>query len=227
MRSGSVHLCSAAIALFIMVLCPAFASADCCLLAYPDQNAVFHFDPSHYRMILPGDSLYDPAYNRFGVMLWDIENDRIAYELYQAPGLIGFEPASHEANVFNFPANRFTLHIDGFFNQPRRLNDIYVRFLPTPYNAQTTIYANDDLVSGLYYHIPQLVVSTPLGNGFYSDTIDLEIVWSGAEAMKITVFSDKNGNRAFDGEERYNVFMPDQTVPAQSSTWGQIKAQYE
>lgn len=227
MRSMRLYLFLAVFAVFIITVSPASVSADACLLAYPDQNAVFQFDPSHYRMIFPEDPLYDPLYDRFGVMLWDIEYDRIAYELYQAPGLMAFEPASMDANIFNFPANKFTLYIDGFFHAPRQLNDIYIRFLPVPSNAGTTIYANDELVSGLYYHIPRLVVSTPLENGFYSDTIPVEIVWAGAEAMKITVFSDKNGNRVFDGDERFSVFMLDQTVPAGNSTWGQIKAQFE
>lgn len=227
MKSMKSVIFAAALALCIAAIFIARASADACLLAYPDQNAVFQFDPSLYRMITPEDNLYDPAYDRFGVMLWDVENDRIAYELYQAPGLMGFEPASIEPNTFNFPANKFTLYIDGFYRVPRQLNDIYVRFLPTPANAATLIYANDELVPGLYYHIPRLVVSTQLENGFYSDTIPVEIVWSGAAAMKIMVFSDKNGNRAFDGEERFSVFMMDQTVPAANTTWGQIKAQFE
>lgn len=227
MRGMRFCLYYAAVALFMVTITPGLAAADTCLLAYPEQNAVFQFDPSLYQMISQEDPRYVARYDRFGVMLWDIENDRIAYELYQAPGLMAFEPASSDANTFNFPANKFVLRIDGFFSAPRQLNDIYIRFLPTPYNAQTVIYANDELVSGLYYHIPKLIVSTQLENGFYSDTIPVEIVWSGARAMKIVVFSDKDGNRAFDGEERYSVYMIDQTVPARNSTWGQIKAQFE
>lgn len=217
----------AALSLVIVTIFPAPVPADTSLLAYPSQHAIFQFDPSHYRAVTADDPLYDSRYERFGVMLWDIENDRIAYELYQAPGLMGFEPASVETNTFNLPANKFTLWIDGFFDVPRQLNDIYIRFLPTPASATTVIYANDELVAGLYYHIPQLVVSTQLENGFYSDTIPVDIVWSGAEAMKIMVFSDKNGNRVFDGEERFSVYMQDQTVPVGNSTWGQIKAQFE
>lgn len=219
--------CIVALPLFIIAVSPAPVAADSSLLAYPSQHAIFQFDPSHYRPVTANDPLFDARYERFGVMLWDIEHDRIAYELYQAPGLMGFEPASVEANAFNFPANKFTLWIDGFYDVPRQLNDIYIRFLPTPANAATVIYANDELVAGLYYHIPCLVVSTRLDNGFYSDTIPVDIVWSGAEAMKITVFSDKNGNRVFDGEERFSVYMQDQTVPVSNSTWGQIKAQFE
>ncbi|MBI4720639.1 MAG: hypothetical protein HY770_05370 [Chitinivibrionia bacterium] len=206
---------------------PRPAVADPCLLAYPDMNAVFQFNPSNYLMIFPGDSLYDPDYDRFGVMLWDIRSDRIAYELYQAPGLLGFEPALAGANSFNLPANKFTLYIDGFYHAPRQLNDVYVRFLPTPFDAEPAIYVDGERITGLYYYIPQLVVSTRQENGFYSDTIALDIAWSGAESMKITVFSDKDGNRVFDGEALYNVFMMDQTVPAESATWGQIKAQFE
>lgn len=227
MRSGGLGVYFLILVLFGMAASATPALGDACLLVYPDQNAVFQFNPAHYLAIDRDDPRYDPAYDRFGVMLWDIDNNRIAYELYQAPGLMGFEPAGSGTNSFNIPANKFTLHIDGFFHAPRQLNDIYVRFLPMPANASTVIYANDHLVKGLRYYIPRLVVSTPLENGFYSDTLPVEIVWSGAEAMKIMVFSDKNGNGVFDGEERYSVFMLDQTVPAANSTWGQIKAQFQ
>ncbi len=226
MRSA-YHLRIIMTALIISAFCSHIVCADPCVLAYPDQNAVFQFNPSYFRVILPGDSLYNPRYDRFGTMLWDIRNDRIAYELYQAPGLVGFQPAFTEANSFNLPANRFTLYVDGFYHAPRQLNNIIVRFLPTPSNAEPVIYVNDERIAGLQYFIPRLVVSTRLENGFYSDTIALDVVWSGAQSMKITVFSDKDGNRVFDGDACYNVFMMDQTVPAAPTTWGRIKAQYE
>jgi len=205
---------------------PALASAESSILVYPQGNAVFQFDPSSYKLVYPGDSLYDPAYDRFGVMLWDINRSRIAYELYQAPGLLGFEPGYMQKNAFNLPTNRLTLYVDGFFSSPRRLNDIYVRFLPTPTNAEPVIYVNDSRVEGLVYYIPELIVSTPTENGFFSDRISLDIVWSGAKAMKIMVFSDKNGDGVFEGTEEYSVYMQDQTVSTEDASWGKIKAMY-
>jgi hypothetical protein len=228
MLRGIKHIVLALLVpLIVTAVVPDLRAADPCVLAYPEQNAVFQFDTSYYRTIYPGDSLYDPAYDRYGVMLWDIANDRIAYELYQAPGLVGFKPATNAANSFDLPINKLTLYIDGFYSAPRQLNDIYVRFLPTPPYANPVIYVEDEKLTGFYYHIPKLVVSTPTGNGFYSDRIKLDMVWSGAQSMKITVFSDKNGNGVFDGIERYNVFMLDQTIPTSNATWGQIKAQYQ
>ncbi len=216
------------ISLFLMVflLLPILARAESSILVYPKGNAVFQFDPSSYKLIYPGDSLYDPAYDRFGVMLWDINRDRIAYELYQAPGLLGFEPGYMQKNAFNLPTNRLTLYVDGFYRVPRRLSDIYVRFLPTPSNAEPVIYVNDSKVEGLVYYIPELVVSTPTENGFFSDRISLDIVWSGAQAMEIMVFSDKNGDGVFEGTQEYSVFMQDQTIATEETSWGEIKARY-
>ncbi len=211
----------------VCLLAPAFSSAEPGILAYPSSNAIFQYDPLKYILIYPGDSLYDPAYDRFGVVLWDTENNRIAYELYQAPGLLGFEPAYIEKNSFKLPSNRLILNVDGFYHLPRRLNDIIVRFLPTPGNAEPVIYADDTKVEGLKYYIPSLEVSTPTGNGYYSDKVTLNIVWSGAQSIKISVFCDKNGNGLFEGTESFSVFMQDQTIPVTNSTWGGIKAQYQ
>ena len=206
---------------------PLVAQAEPCVLAYPIENVIFKFDPVAHEMVFPGDSRYDFQYDRSGVMLWDKSSGRVAYEAYQAPRLQGFQPNNMGTSTFYLLGNRYTLVIDGYYHAPRKLNNIYVRFTPTPADASPIIHINGEQFYGLYYHIPQLDVSTLTDEGYYSDSINLNMSWTGAEAIEITVFSDRNNNGVFDGEPCSTVFMEDMTIPTENLSWGAIKSLYE
>jgi hypothetical protein len=53
-----------------------------------------------------------------------------------------------------------------------------------------------------------------------------QLRWTGAQFIGIIAYADKNGNRVFDGIPCPGVRMEDLTVPAESKTWGCIKALY-
>lgn len=215
--------------IFILILSVLVGSAlaDPCLLIYPNNRTVFHYDASRYALITEGEPGYNHQYSLMGHVLWDVALNRIASEVYQAPDLEGFVESSDGKSLFYAPRRISGIVIDGFYAEPRRLNDIYLRFLPFPRDAFTQIYINGNLLTEPYYHIPQLLVTTPMGEGFYSDKITLMIEWSGAKSILVSAFSDKNGNRSFEGEPCFNILLEDPTVPVDDTTWGHIKSLYK
>jgi hypothetical protein len=202
------------------------ATADVGLLVYPQGYAVFRYDPGEYEIKDPVDPQYDPVYGVAGQMLWNRPEQRVALEVYRAPGLAGFETSATGRSEFFTAGNTATICIDGFSDQPRQLNDIYVEFLPFPFNSAPDIFIDGNRIDGLRYTIPRLVVATPVGNGYYSDTATFHLRWVGARYVRILVYADKNGNRVFDGDPSFTVLMEDLTVPAESKTWGSIKSLY-
>jgi hypothetical protein len=69
------------------------ASADPCLVVYPDISCVYHYDETEYYTVGPGHPLYDPDYDRGGKVLLETGTDEIDLSIYQAPNLSGFEPS--------------------------------------------------------------------------------------------------------------------------------------
>jgi hypothetical protein len=203
-----------------------YALADPCLLIYPLDQTVFRYDAARYVLITEGEPGYNHSYAVSGNVLWDVHNDRIASEVYQAPELQGFLESYERRNEFYINRMSATIVIDGFYHLPRQLNDIYLRFLPYPRDAYTQIYINGRLMTERSYRISHLLVATPTDGGFYSDTVVLDIEWNGAKSILISAYSDKNGNRAFDGEPCFNVLLEDPTVPVSETTWGHIKSLY-
>jgi hypothetical protein len=84
------------------------------------------------------------------------------------------------------------------------------------------------MLAGNVYSAGNLVVSTPTeyGNN-YSDTIALDINWSGCIGVHIWAFSDENFNGVRDGGECFTAFSHDLTIPAENSSWGRLKAEYK
>lgn len=226
---GARHRLNRLIALVIMLgLIPCgVAAGEPCLLAYPLDYVVFQYNAADFDVISSSHPEYDPSYEVSGLMLWDNHAERVAAEVYRAPGLYGFQESLSGDNEFFTTGNVTTLRLDGFSELPRQLNDIYVEFRPYPFNATPDIYIDDVRLDGLRYYIPRLEVSTPTEDGFYSDVIDLELKWNGAQVMTVIVFADKNGNRVLDGEPVFRFVMEDWTVPTENKTWGGIKALYQ
>ncbi len=59
--------------------------ADPCLVVYSDGPCVYHYDPSEYYTVGPGDPLYDPMYDRGGQVLLEVGTNMIDLSIYQAP----------------------------------------------------------------------------------------------------------------------------------------------
>ena len=203
------------------------AMAEPCILAYPAGPVSFLYDTARYEAKTAGDPLFDPAYSVGGLMLWDKLKERIAFEVYQAPGLDAFGPSLSGRNEFLFFGLELPLVIDGFAETPRQLSDVIVQFSPQPVSASVTILVDDVPVRDLRHAVPRIVVSTPTGTGHYSDTVTINIRYSGVLRVDIIVYQDRNGNRIFDGDECYTTIIEDFTIPVEEKTWGSIKALYQ
>jgi hypothetical protein len=201
--------------------------AEPCILAYPAGRVSFLYDTARYEAKSAGDPLFDPAYAVGGLMLWDKLKERIAFEVYQAPGLEAFAPSLSGRSEFLFYGLEMQLVIDGFAETPRQLSDVIVQFSPQPLGASAAILVDGVPVSDLRYAAPRLVVSTPTGTGYYSDSVTINVGYSGVLRIDMIVFQDRNGNRIFDGDECYGTIIEDFTIPVEEKTWGSIKALYQ
>jgi hypothetical protein len=225
---SSWHRSIAALILVVLVvLGQGAALADVGLLVYPAKYVTFRYDPADYEVKQPADPNFDPAYAVSGSMLWNRPENRVAFEVYRAQFISGFETSATGRNEYYMAGNLATICVDGFSEYPRQLNDIYVEFQPFPPTSSPNIFVDGVRVVGLRYYIPQLVIATPAGNGFYSDRLQFQLRWLGAQYVRIIVYADKNGNRVFDGEPSVSFLMEDLTVPTQERTWGGIKSLYD
>ncbi len=221
------YLTSAAVLLVLLSAAHFVAAAtDVGLLVYPLDRVVFRYAPAAYELLEPVDPQYDPSYGVAGRMLWNRLEQRVAYEVYRVPDLLGFEASSSGRSEFFSSANTAWICVDGFSEYPRQLNDIYVEFIPYPSSSSPEIFVNGSRLEGLQFVISRLVVSTPVDDGYYADTVYFGLRWLGAHFMRIIVYADKNGNRVFDGDPSYSILMEDLTVPSEAKTWGSIKALY-
>jgi hypothetical protein len=202
--------------------------ADPCLVVYPDAACVYHYDPAEYYTVGPGDPLYDPMYDRGGLVLLELESNEIDYSIYQAPGLAGFEMSTDGNDGYFFVGTNFTLILDGFSNTPVTYVNIIMMFDRTvPESCEPQIKINDVPITGNSYNAGDLVVSTPTpyGNN-YSDTKTFLVDWRGCYGVHIWAFSDENYNGTMDGGECFTAYSHDLTVPVEDATWGAIKELY-
>jgi hypothetical protein len=204
------------------------AHAETDLLVYPNKTVVFHYNPADYEEITASDTGFDPAYQVGGVSLWDRHNQRIAYEVFRAPALAGFQASGNGRNEFVLMVNEFNLIVDGFCDQPRQLGKLYVRFAADPPQTSPLIEVSGQEISFHIHGIPSINVQTLLPEGFYSDTFRLHIRWSAAVGIRITAYEDRNDNMVFGGGiPKWSVYVIDNTVPVERETWGSIKAMYD
>ena len=197
------------------------------LLVYPNKPAEFHYDQERYEVLGPTDSKYDPDYDVGGVMLWDKVEQRIPYEIYRAPEITGFVPSSNGMNQFVLMINKFWLIIDGFYEYPRQINEISIRFIPDPPHSSAVILMNDTPLDHLITRISGINVQSETPEGYYSNTKQVLIWWSGAVGMRITAYGDKNKNLVYDGgTPMWSIYVKDNTVPVEQTTWGAIKSMY-
>lgn len=203
------------------------ATAEPCMLVYSVGATFFNYDPGRYSVLTSESNDYDPLYAMGGITLWDDQEDRIAFEAYQAPGLIAFQQSLSGRNEFFTTASIARVIVDGFTTAPTQFANVIVQFSPVPASARPEIYVDGELVSGLRHVLPGIHVSTPDGNGFYSDFIEFEVRWYGAEALEVISYADRNGNRILDGPACFVAVLIDETVQTHEKTWGGIKALFE
>ena len=216
-------------AVLAMLFAAGAANADPCLVVYPDSPCVYHYDIDEYYTVGPGDPLYDPMYDRGGLVLIDINDDSIDLSIYQAPNLVGFTPSTDGNEGYFFLEKDFTLIVDGFSNSPTTFVNILVIFDDVePDGCMPAMTVEGMPVTDGVYYAGDLVVSTPTGEGNnYSDTIELMVSWSGCYGIHIWAFSDENYNGVMDGGECFTAFSHDITIPTESASWGAIKSTFE
>lgn len=214
-----------------MVLFASAALADPCLIVYPNSGVIYHYDPAEYYTVGPGDPLYDPMYDRNGEVLIDINDNQIAFDVYQAPGLMGFV-LDNDAQGYFFEGTSFDLVIDGFNNQPTTYVNILlvIAFLPSSCPGNVFIDGNPALFDpalGWYYPLGDLTVSTPTSEGNnYSDTLTVHVEWDSCVEAVFWAFADEDFNLDREGGECFSAFSHDTTVPAVEASWGRVKARF-
>lgn len=217
---------------FVLALGLAFspagsAWAEPSYLIYPaNAPAIFRYDTARYELVAVGDSKFDPLYAVGNSMIWDRVEQRVPVEVYRAPQLIGFEAGTPGTNEWVTYLDDFDLVIDGFGPAPRTIGNLCLRFWPYGANGAAQLTIDGVPTSSLTVHLPSLEVDTPVGNGFFTATRLHRVSWSGAQAMEIVAFSDKDNDGAFQGTPAYRIVVRHSPVATQSTSWGKVKALY-
>jgi hypothetical protein len=208
-------------------------SADPCLVVYPSGPCVYHYESAEYYTVGPADPLYDPIYDRGGLVLLDINTNEVDLSIYQAPNLVGFV-LDEENQGYYAVGNSIDLVVDGFSNMPTTYVNILLvfdMFEPTWCTPTITVDGNPvlyDASLGFYWPIGDLVVATPTADGNnYSDTVTHLVEWGICTGLRVWAFADADFSLSHDGGECFSAFSHDLTVPTQEKTWGAIKSLYE
>lgn len=211
-----------------LIAASAALMADPCLVVYPDAPCIYRYDPAEYYTVGPGDPLYDPIYDRGGMVLLEIASNDVDMSIYQAPHLTGFEVAYDGNDGYFFGGTMFSLIVDGFSNTPTTYENVLVVFdKAVPSGCVPTVSVNATPVAGGVYHLGDLVVSTPTPDGNnYSDTRTILIDWRGCYGTRIWAFADADYDGKRDGGECFTAFSHDITIPTRDTTWGAIKELY-
>lgn len=214
----------------VLALCLGFAQvgpafAEPSYLIYPSVPTVFRYDVNRYEVVGSDQSVFNAAYAIGNYMLWDRVDGRIPYEVYGAPQLIGFEPTVGTSEFVTY-TDDFDLILNGFGNQPYTIGNLYLRFWP--YASQSPVVLTIDGVTMNRMTVPlaSLNVSTPVQDGRFSDTRVHHVSWTGANAMEIVAFSDKDGDVRYTGTPAYRIVARFAPVATEPTTWGRVKSLY-
>jgi hypothetical protein len=203
------------------------AWAEPSYLIYPaNAPAVFRYDTARYELVAVGDSKFDPFYAKGNSMIWDRVDQRVPVEIYHAPQLIGFEPGTPGMNEWVTYLDDFDIVIDGFGPEPRTIGNLCLRFWPYGANGAAQLSIDGVLAGNLTARLPALEVDTPDGNGYFVATRLHRVSWSGAQAMEIVAFSDKDNDGAFQGTPTYRIVARHSPVATANTSWGKVKALY-
>jgi hypothetical protein len=203
------------------------AFAEPSYLIYPSVPTVFRYDTSRYEIVGSGDALrFNAKYAVGNYMLWDRVDGRIPYEVYGAPQLVGFEPTTSGTSEFVTYNDDFDLIVDGFGSQPYTIGNLYVRFWPYGSSTVAGLTVDGKPSDRLTVPLASLDVNTMVQGGYYSNTRVHHVSWTGASAMEIVAFSDKDGDGRFTGTPAFRIVARYTPVATQPTTWGKVKALY-
>ncbi|MDD3643325.1 MAG: hypothetical protein PHQ19_07690, partial [Candidatus Krumholzibacteria bacterium] len=195
---------------------------------YPSGPCVYCFDPTEYYTVGPGDPLYDPAFDRGGLVLLETGTGEIDWSIYQAPDIVRFQPSVDGNDGYVFLTPDVELIVDTFSNEPRVYSNVIVVFDRfTPAGCTPAILVNGAPIAGNRFYMGDLAALTPTawGNN-YSDTSTLLIQWAGCSGIRIWAFADENYNGIKDGGECFTAYSHDASIAVESSSWGNIKAMH-
>jgi len=202
------------------------AMAEPSHLIYPaNVPTLFRYDVNRYEVVGSDQDKFDPSYAVGNYMLWDRVEGRVPVEIYGAPQLMGFEPTSGMSEYVTY-MDDFDLIIDGFGVGPRTLGNLCMRFWPYQSSGATGLTIDGVSRSESTVRVPALEVATPVDNGYYAGSRLHHVSWTGAAAMEIVVFSDKNNDGAFQGTPAYRIVARHSPVATEHTSWGKIKALY-
>jgi hypothetical protein len=130
-------------------------------------------------------------------------------------------------NDFVILREEFVMTSDGVGPVPRNYHNLYIRFIQFPSHSPVVVELESQRLDDLVVSLPDLEVSTPVGDGFYADTYTRHVGWSGAIGLRITVYNDKDGDRLHSGgKPQFSIWVEDNAVRTEETTWGSIKALY-
>ena len=222
----------ALLTVFLLSMDPTHATAEPCLMVYPDGPSIYHYESAENYLVGPGHPLYDPAYDRGGWVLIDANTDEIALEVYQAPNLSGFE-LDEENQGWYFEGTFMDLVVDGFSNTPTTYANVTLVFEALANSCMPNVMVNGQPAQPApdgTYHFPigDLVVQTPAGQGNnYSDITSVALDWSACAEIDVWAWADENGDGIRQGFECRTAFSKNTTVPTESGAWGALKVRYE
>ncbi len=209
-----------------------FAFAEPCLMVYPQGPSIYHYSSAEEYVVGPGEPGYDAAFDRGGQVLLDVNDGSVPLEIYQAPGLVGFELDEDQQGWF-FTGTTMTLIVDGWSNQPTTYSNITVVFDALAASCAPNITVNGQPVTPVgsgrsIFVIGDLQVQTPTANGNnYSDTVSMVLDWSACAQIDIWAFADENSDGIRQGQECKTAFSKNTTVPVEAGSWGGLKALFE
>jgi hypothetical protein len=215
----------------VLALCLGLAQAGAAIaepsyLIYPSVPTVFRYDVNRYEVVGSGDALrFNASYAVGNYMLWDRVDNRIPYELYGAPQLVGFEPTVGTSEFVTYN-DKFDLIVNGFGTQPYTIGNLYLRFWPYPAQNSAVLTIDGVTTDRLTVPLASLDVTTPVQDGHYSGTRVHHVSWTGAGAMEIVAFSDKDGDGRYTGTPAYRIVARYTAVATEPTTWGKVKSLY-
>jgi hypothetical protein len=216
----------------VLALCLGLAQAGAAFaepsyLIYPSVPTVFRYDVNRYEVVGSGDAMrFNASYAVGNYMLWDRVDGRIPYEVYGAPQLVGFEPTNSGTSEFVTYNDDFDLIVDGFGSQPYSIGNLYLRFWPYPSTNNAILTVDGATSDHLTVPLASLEVNTMVQDGYYSTTRVHHVSWTGASAMEIVAFSDKDGDGRYTGTPAFRIVARYTPVATQATTWGRVKSLY-
>jgi hypothetical protein len=216
----------------VLALCLGVAQAGAAFsepsyLVYPNVPTVFRYDVNRYEVVGSGDALrFNANYAVGNYMLWDRVDGRIPFEVYGASQLVGFEPTSSGTSEFVTYSDEFDLVVSGVDTRPFTVANLYLRFWPYPSQAASSLTVDGVTYDRLAVPLGSFEVNTPSQDGYFADTRVYHVSWTGAAAMEIVAFSDKDGDGRYTGTPSYRIVARYTAVATQPTTWGRVKSLY-